>query len=107
MNSDSYYDYNTDSYLYVNDDELTDFSDYWYDDDIWDTSNIVTIDNGIKSTVYIMKCVQDISRYLCACKSYHHGPIYECQQTVTPQHSKGICLSVQFICTVTIHSDFD
>ena len=80
LNDNVYYDETADWYLYVNDDQLTDFYDYWYDDDIWDTSHIISIDNGYKTTNYHIKCMKTSERDLCACQSNNYGPIYECQQ---------------------------
>ena len=92
IESNAYYDYNSDSYLYINEDELTDFDYYWYDEEVWDTSDIVTIDNGYKNTNYQMKCIKDEKMKICACQSNNYGPIYQCQQTLYEPHFKGMCL---------------
>ena len=84
--TDLYSYYGTDSQLHLGD-ELSDFDIYWYDDDIWDTSNIVTIDNRYKTINYQIKCMRNED--FCACQSYNHGPIYECQQTINEPNIKG------------------
>ena len=86
-----YYDENdSESWLFVDDNELYGFYYYWDDDFIWDKSDIITIDNGYKHTNYPMKCVENGNQDICACQHDNHGPIYQCQQVSYHQHKTGI-----------------
>ena len=71
---------------------------------MWDTSEIITIDNGYKTAKYEIKCVKHGYADLCACQSNNYGPIYECQRTVHEPYNKGMIFILRDI--VTVHTNY-